>query len=165
MECLFPLLSVGCYPPTALRRRHAQTDRDSSSSYKIDYVLVIKNFLNPEGHKNLISGSKVTAILLKGWIRPIGEASPGEGLRLQPAQQACFISASWLCHSPNVPYFEYLWYWIVVANGLCSSTDIEICSSRLPQNIATILSKTWHRSLCLCSSSLAIVSSGGCKNC
>ena len=32
---------------------------------------MIKNFLNPEGHQNLISGSKVTAILLKGWILPI----------------------------------------------------------------------------------------------
>ena len=31
------------------------------------------------------------AILLKGWILPIGEASVGKGLRLQPAQQACFI--------------------------------------------------------------------------
>ena len=50
--------------------------------------MMIKNFLNPEGHQNPISGSTVTAILLKGWIWPIGEASAGEGLRLQPAQQA-----------------------------------------------------------------------------
>ena len=41
---------------------------------------MIKNFLNPEGHKNPFSGSKVTAILLKGWIWPIGGASVGEGL-------------------------------------------------------------------------------------
>ena len=41
---------------------------------------MIKNFLNPEGHQNPFSGSKVTAILLKGWIRPIGGASAGEGL-------------------------------------------------------------------------------------
>ena len=38
------------------------------------------NFLNTEGHQNPISGSKVTAILLKGWILPIGGASAGEGL-------------------------------------------------------------------------------------
>ena len=75
------------FPPTALRRRHTQTVRDSSSSNKIDYVILIKNFLNPEGHQNPISG---LVILLKGWIWPIGEASAGEGLRLQPAQQACF---------------------------------------------------------------------------
>ena len=31
--------------------------------------------LNPEGHQNLISGSKFTAISLKGWILPIGGAS------------------------------------------------------------------------------------------
>ena len=45
-----------------------------------------RTFLIPNGHKNPISGSQVKAILLKGWI---GGASVGEGLRLQPAQQAC----------------------------------------------------------------------------
>ena len=42
------------------------------------------NFLNPEGHQNPISDSKVTAILLKGW------SFSGGGSALQPAQQACF---------------------------------------------------------------------------
>ena len=79
------------FPPTALRRRHAQTVRDRCFGYKIDCVIVIKNFLNPEGHQNPITGSKVTAILLKGWILPIGGASAREGLRLQPAQQACYV--------------------------------------------------------------------------
>ena len=77
--------------------RHAQTFRDRASSYNIDYVIVIKSFLNPEGHQHPISGSKVTAILLKGWIWPIGEASAGEGLRLQPAQQACSLVYISLC--------------------------------------------------------------------
>ena len=62
---------------------------DTSFSYKINYDIVIKNFLNPKGHQNLISGSKVMAILLKGWILPVGGASALEGLRMQPAQQAC----------------------------------------------------------------------------
>ena len=35
------------------------------------------------------NGLKVTAILLNGWILPIGGASAVKGLRLQPAQQAC----------------------------------------------------------------------------
>ena len=64
-------------PHTALQRCHSQTVRDSTSSYKIDYVIVIKNFLNPEGHQNPISGLKVTAILLKGWNLPIGVALLG----------------------------------------------------------------------------------------
>ena len=68
------------FPPIALLRHHAQTVRDCSSSYKLDYVIVIKTFLNPEGHQNRISGSKVTAILLEGWILPIGGASAVEGL-------------------------------------------------------------------------------------
>ena len=41
---------------------------------------MIKNFLNTEGHQNPISSLEVTAILLKGWILPIGGASAGEGL-------------------------------------------------------------------------------------
>ena len=64
------------FPPTAVRRRHAQTVRDST--YKIDYVMVIKNSLNPKGHQNPISGSKVTAVLLKGYILPINGASSGK---------------------------------------------------------------------------------------
>ena len=60
--------------------RHAQTVRVSTSSYKIDYVIIIKNFLNPKGHQNPFSGSKVMAILVKGWIWPIGGASAGQGL-------------------------------------------------------------------------------------
>ena len=43
---------------------------------------MIKNFLNPERHQNPISGSQVTAILLKGWILSIGGASAGEGFFL-----------------------------------------------------------------------------------
>ena len=54
------------FPPTALRRRHGQTIRDSSSSYKIDYVQLIKTFLNPDGHHNRIIGSKVIAVFLDG---------------------------------------------------------------------------------------------------
>ena len=75
MVCENPLV------PTALQCHHAQTVKDSSFSYKIYYVIEIKNFLNPEGHQNPISGSIVTAILMKGWILPIAGASAVEGLR------------------------------------------------------------------------------------
>ena len=36
--------------------------------------------LNLEGHLNRINGSSVTAILLNGWILPIGGASAVEGI-------------------------------------------------------------------------------------
>ena len=65
------------FPPTALLRHHAQTVRYNSSSHKIHYVMVIKTFLNPEGHHNRINGSKVTVILLKGWLLPIGGVASG----------------------------------------------------------------------------------------
>ena len=52
------------FPPTALRCPHAKTVGYKFSSYKIEYVMVIKKFLNPEGYQNPINGSKGTAILL-----------------------------------------------------------------------------------------------------
>ena len=69
--------SINPFPHSSLLPRHAQTVRDSSSSHKKDYVIVPKNFLNPEGHQKRISGSKVTAILLKGWILPLGVVAWG----------------------------------------------------------------------------------------
>ena len=64
------------FPPTVLRRRQAQRVR-YSTNYKIDYFIMIKNILNPEGHQNPFSSSKVTAILLKDWIWPIGGVALG----------------------------------------------------------------------------------------
>ena len=43
------------FPPTALQCCQAQMIKDSSSSYKIDYVIMIKNFLNPNGPELLES--------------------------------------------------------------------------------------------------------------
>ena len=40
-------------------------------------VVVINSFLNPEGHQHPISGSKVTDILLAGWLLPIGGVASG----------------------------------------------------------------------------------------
>ena len=54
------------FPPMALQHRHAQSVRDSSSKYKIDYVVQVKNILNPKKHQNCIIGSKVMAIWLNG---------------------------------------------------------------------------------------------------
>ena len=61
----------------SVRRRHALTVADGVFSHKIDYVTIFKEILNPEGHPNRITGSKVMAILLNGWILPIGRASSG----------------------------------------------------------------------------------------
>ena len=50
-------------------------------SHKIDYVTFFLEIVNLEGHPNTITGSRVTVILLKGWILLIGGASEVEGLR------------------------------------------------------------------------------------
>ena len=64
------------FPPTALWRRHAKMVRDSSSIYKIEYFILVKNSLNPEGHTNCLIGSKVTAIFLNGGICLLIEGLP-----------------------------------------------------------------------------------------
>ena len=76
----------------SVQRRHAVMVEDGAFSHKIDYVTFLKEILNPEGHPNRMTISKVTAILLRGWILPIGGASALKGLRLQPAQQACLMT-------------------------------------------------------------------------
>ena len=56
---------------------------DGAFSNKIDYVAIDLEILNFEGHHihNRITGSRVTAILLNGWILSIDGASAVEGLQ------------------------------------------------------------------------------------
>ena len=62
---------------------------DGAFSHKIDTKKNLVENLNLEGHLNCITGSKVTAILMKGWILPIGGVASGR-VCAQPAKQACF---------------------------------------------------------------------------
>ena len=64
----------------ALQRRHAKTVRDSSISYKIDYVVQVWEVLNPEGFLNCIIG------FIAYWWSCIEK-----GLRMLPAQQDCIF--------------------------------------------------------------------------
>ena len=57
------------------------------------YVTIFKEILNLEGHPNRIAGSKVTVILLNGWILPIGGASLGR-VCAQPAKPVFFSVAT-----------------------------------------------------------------------
>ena len=54
---------------------HGLMVEDGAFSHKIDSVTIFLKILNLEGHPNCITGSGVTAILLKGWILSIGGAS------------------------------------------------------------------------------------------
>ena len=67
---------------------------DGAFSYKIDYVNIIKEILNLKGHPNSITGSKVSAMMLNGWILHFGGASLVKGVCLQLTQQACFFKLS-----------------------------------------------------------------------
>ena len=61
----------------SLRRRYALTVADGAFSHKIDYLPFFYEILNPKGHPNRITDSKVTVILLNGGFLPIGGASSG----------------------------------------------------------------------------------------
>ena len=52
---------------------------DGAFSHKIDQVTM--EILNLRGHPNRKPGSRITAILLNGWILPVGGASAVDGLR------------------------------------------------------------------------------------
>ena len=52
----------------SLRRRHAKIVEDGAFSHKKDCVKIFQKILNLKGHPNCITDSKVTAILLNGWI-------------------------------------------------------------------------------------------------
>ena len=54
---------------------------DGAFSKKIDYVAIFTEILKLEGHLNPITCLRDTALLLNGWILPIGGASAVEGLR------------------------------------------------------------------------------------
>ena len=49
--------------------------KDDASSYKTNHIDIFSEILNLEGHLICCIGSKVLAILLNGWILPIGGVS------------------------------------------------------------------------------------------
>ena len=67
--------------------QHALMVEDGAFSHKIDYFTIFQEIQNPKGHQNCIIGSKVRAILLKGWILTVGGVAWGR-VCAQPAKQA-----------------------------------------------------------------------------
>ena len=78
---------------------------DDAFSHKIDYVTIFWDILNPEGHPNHITGSKVTAILLNRWILPIGGASSGRVCACSLSSRSVFCQPVSLGMSPLVTRF------------------------------------------------------------
>ena len=62
----------------------------------LDYVIVIKNFLNPEGRHKLINCSRVKPILLKGWIFPIGWVASGRVCACSLRTRLVFLTPSFI---------------------------------------------------------------------
>ena len=108
--------SVG-EPPTALRQRHTQTVRDSTSRYS--FVIVVMNFLNPEGHWNPISAPQVTIIVafhsFLVWL--------GCGSSLTSQHFACPVSLN-LGDQSNSALWEYCCSKIKTFKGLIGRSRI-----------------------------------------
>ena len=77
---------------------HARMVIDTSSSNKLDYGILVKEIINPEGYQNCMICSKVTAIQLKGLIWPIGGVAL-ERVFTQPAEQS-YVSRKNGCSLP-----------------------------------------------------------------
>ena len=56
---------------------HALMVGDEAISHKIDYVGTLYEIISYQGHPNCMTGSRDTAMLLKGWIFPFGEVASG----------------------------------------------------------------------------------------
>ena len=69
----------------SLQHRHAPMVGNGALGHKIDYFTILGEILNLEGHKNPITGLRVTAILVNAWIFPIGES--GEAIRWRVCYQ------------------------------------------------------------------------------
>ena len=105
---------------------HAQTVRGSSFSYKTDYVIVIKNFLSPEGHQHCISGSKVMFILLKGCIFPYAGVASGRVCACSLPSRLVFFNVG-----------PKRWIWLKI--GFSNLYSTLIWNARLVQKVAFFL--------------------------
>ena len=52
----------------SLWHRHAQMVEIGAFNHKINYITIFQEIPNLQGHQNCITASRVTAILLNGWI-------------------------------------------------------------------------------------------------
>ena len=80
-----------CLAPYTVPLGPNKTVRDGASSHKIDFVTRVKDNINVKKYHNCIIGSKVTAIMLNGWILPIGWVAL-ERACAQPTKQFFFFS-------------------------------------------------------------------------
>ena len=78
------------FPPTALRRHHAQTFRDKSWSYIIYRVTGIKNFVNPERASKSHHWFKSYGHFTEGLDFAYWWSCIGKGLRLQLRSRLVF---------------------------------------------------------------------------
>ena len=104
--------------------------RNSAFSYKIDYITIFLEILNHEGHQNRITGQRVTAILLNGWIFPIEQN--GEASRWRVCYQRGLPRLVLFNKFKDLFGFPNNWYtFLVVETKTQSSNFSKLLNSRL----------------------------------
>ena len=82
--------------------------RNGAFSHKIDYINIFLEILNLEGNQNRITGSRVTAILLNGWIFPIGQSGEASRWRVCYQQGLPRLVSGYYRHCPDRLYLYRL---------------------------------------------------------
>ena len=77
---------------------------------KKDYVAIFMEILNPEGHQNCITGSKVRAILLNGGFCPLEELHR-EGSAPAACAAGLFLMALRFMKNAKVLFILFMMIW------------------------------------------------------
>ena len=79
---------------------------DGAFSHKIDWGRIFLEILNLKRHQNRIVGSKVTAILLNGWVFPIGGVTSGRVCACSLRSRLVLINLLPLSCYNNIPFLK-----------------------------------------------------------
>ena len=85
----FNSLNDYCFPKKSLQSHHAPMIGYVAFSHKIEYITSFLEILNLKWHQNPITGTRVMAIWLNGWIFPIGQT--GEASRWRVCYKLDFL--------------------------------------------------------------------------
>ena len=104
-----------------LRRRHAQIVKNCASSHETNYIFFFFEIQNLVGHSNCCIGSKVTMILLNGWILSTGGVALGRVCACSLHRRLVKI------HEANV--VEIIFLFVIKKSFVQASSSKEVCGN------------------------------------
>ena len=115
--------------------------RNGAFSHKIDYITIFLKIWNLKGHQNHITGSRVTAIMLKGWIFPFGQSGEASRWRWRVCYQRGLTRLVY--RDLNEPYFWVFVYLRPLFLGGGGEGIFHECyiTQNLPETLCSISAK------------------------